>query len=219
MFALAALDLGNLVLKWAHGQIAFSVLWVAAILGGILLWKGRRSAAGFMAYLAAFATGSILGVFGALPFIFPPRFLSIALSVAPRIWRWEIGYWCAVALLALAILRVTTSAAARQSLRGTMFAVPSRWFGPGAFIGYGLVLTACLVGAIGLFIRSVQPETAIAAARRQTGNGYEYFVTNFHVSWQNGRSTGDATVIAYNEHEIREIPVRWEDQPAPDPKN
>ena len=211
LFALAALDLANIVFTWNFPYIHISVAWIPEVIAGCLLWQRRVTVAGITSYLAAGGIGVLLGTIPALCTIFPPALIRAAWHFGPFGTRWSIFYWSASFAILVGLFFLTTSNSARTVFRRTTFDVRSAWLRPAAFIGYALPVTFLFGVAIGAMLRQVEPAVAIATARAEYGGDYEYFVTSFNVVWENGHQTGSATVIAYNDHEYRTLPVHWQD--------
>jgi len=211
LFILAVLDVANIAVTWNFPYLNVSFAWIAYVIAGCLLWRGRVTVAGLTSYLAAAGVGALLGTIPALCSIFPRGLIRAAWHFGPFFTRWNVIYWGASYAILLGLFFLTTSNQARAAFHRTIFDVRSVWLRPKAFIGYFMFMTFLLVLAIGAMLRQFQPAEAIPIARAQCGGSYQFYVTAFNVSWKNGHKIGSATVVAYNDHEIKTLPVHWED--------
>ncbi|TBV78139.1 hypothetical protein EYC46_04085 [Pseudoxanthomonas winnipegensis] len=72
----------------------------------------------------------------------------------------------------------------------------------------GLALAILMAVLLHLALHGAAAGRAVARARQQLAPGYKYATQS--IQWGGGR--GRAVVAAYNDHEIKYVPVQWDDQ-------
>jgi hypothetical protein len=55
-------------------------------------------------------------------------------------------------------------------------------------------------------------ERALATAAKEVGSGYQLHVRSLGLTRSGGRDSVEVVVTAWNDNEIKEIPVHWEEQ-------
>ena len=77
----------------------------------------------------------------------------------------------------------------------------------------GVALVVILASTTRLSLRSDRAKRAEQIAASQVGTGYSLYVTSMGTVWTSkGGRRSYAVVTAWNEHEIRKIPVSWDEQ-------
>ncbi len=184
---------GNLSL----GTPAAGVLiWVVARLA----WKGKRGVWNAIAVLAPLATGAWLGALVAVTLTTPWNLLVLFLRTG--VWGPVTGATFLITLTLLALL-------ARDTHRHSFLARKSKWTNPPILTAASLLPTAVLVGLLLLLLQGSWTKPAVELARQQLGDGYDYRIQSWHQQSQSGQVHGRATVIAFNDTEIRTIEVEW----------
>ena len=59
--------------------------------------------------------------------------------------------------------------------------------------------------------RGASAERAIAEARQKVGEGYKFNIISWNMQSSGGHSHYSGVVIAYNQTEIRQIPIEWDE--------
>ena len=76
----------------------------------------------------------------------------------------------------------------------------------------GVALAVILSSTVGLSLRSDRAKRAEQIAASQVGNGYKLHVTSIGTVWTSKGKRSYGVVTAWNDHEIRQIPVSWDEQ-------
>ena len=76
----------------------------------------------------------------------------------------------------------------------------------------GIALVVVIASALTFFLNGETAAHAKQIAAAQLGPGYHYHVNTLNVSVSTGHKTASAVVVAWNDTQIREIPVHWEEQ-------
>lgn len=184
---------GNLSL----GTPAAGVLiWVVARLA----WKGKRGAWNTIAVLAPLAAGAWLGALVAVTLTTPWNLLVLFFRTGTWGPATGVTFLATVALLILL---------ARDTHRHSFLAQRSLWTKPAVLSAASLLPTAALVGLLLLALQGSWTKPAVELARQQQGDGYSYRIQSWHQESRSGQVHGRATVIAFNDTEIRTIDVEW----------
>jgi hypothetical protein len=204
LIALGVLDIAVWLYGLAHGfpyATAFNVFAVAA---GVLMLRGSVTATALVRWSVAFTLASILALALVVLLLFP-------LDLWRTVYRLYPG-WSAAALVALVALLLLLAWMARElerePVRALLAAAGKGWGLRGAWAsGAGMML---LVGGLfALLLNGGLAAEATTRARAQAGPGYRYQVLILVASLESRGIEVMGSVIAWNEREIRIVPVRW----------
>ncbi len=170
---------------------------IFAVVGGIFLVRGSLRVTRVVTVFSAFYSAGFLGLLLIFPIIQPfdlwrAQFklgpIQTSLLVLFSILIVVFCFWVYFQLTARAVMEARDAVGLGNR--------PPRW---GFYLGAAFVLTLAVI--IWPMLHGESAQTAITRAREQLGQEYQY-----HVSRISGSS---ATVIAYNDNEIRTIDVNW----------
>ena len=207
LLAAGLITLAALALESFHGMAAFTAgPGLVAVVAGVGLWRGNLRAALGVRWLAAFLLAAGLSLLFFLPLMQP-----FSLTFA----QLRLGQGPSLSLLAAAVLGVLglgwivwqlgrapiDAARTDAGLQPRDMRIPAA-AGVALVVALGVFLVAMRVGA--------SAHQARALAEQKVGEGYR-----FHISWVSRVRTGtmsqmSAVVIAWNDNEVRRIPVQWE---------
>ncbi len=176
--------------------VACLLIWVVAG----LVWQGKRGAWNTIAVLAPLAAGAWLGALAAVVLTTPWKLLVLFLRTG--LWGPTTGITFLVTVTLLAQLAWDTH-------RHSAFPQRAKWIHPAVLTGAGLLPTAALFGILLMLLQGSWTRPAVELARQQLGDGYEFRIQSWHQQSNSGQVSGYATVIAYNDSEIRTIEVQW----------
>ena len=175
-------------------------------MAGIFLIRGSLPAARAVRWAAGFLVTLEAALLAAVPFWAPPDYLRVLLRIRPR----SVLVLAACALLFLLVNLWVSLELAKEPVRSKL-ALPEstqrigwNWL---AGLGTGALLAALVLG----FQHGETGQLAVSKAREQNGTAYRYFVTSLSISSENGHRRVEATVVAFNDHEIRDCDLRWEE--------
>lgn len=201
------LDIGWMVYTIAHGRSYSSSLNIFAVVAGILLMRGGLKTAGVVRWFLIFMLTALITLLPALPFVQPfgltmmqirSQGTEIAGNAAVTLSMLVLLYWVARELGREPVLAARAAAGLkRQDMR-----IP--------FVLGVLLVIAMAVGAHwmqGLF----SAQQAIAKASGVVGDGYQFHVQSLQVMQSSNTKSVRAVVTAWNDTEIREIPVEWKE--------
>jgi len=169
--------------------------------------RGSLRAASFISRAAAFLLTGFLGMVLVWPAFLPPGLALAELRIDPLRFIAFLGvftavvawlYWIVRQLRTDAVLNaIVRSTGKRPSLRGPVLS-------SAAIVVIVFTLT-------GFSHKSESTRRAEQIAAGQVGEGYSLKVTELRTVWTARGKTIHATVTAWNDHEIRKIPVSWDE--------
>ena len=209
LIAVGLLDTAIWLYGLAHGfpfATAFNVFAVAA---GVLMLRGSVTATALVRWTVAFTLASVITVAVVALLLFPADLLSTLLRVHSH-WSWFALTATGALLLLLAWLAYELE---RSPVLEVLAAAGKRWRLRGAVAsGAGLML---LVGGLfALLLNGALASEAIARARAQAGPAYRYHVLLLMATFDRGGIQMTGSVIAWNDSELKLVPVRWGDDPV-----
>ena len=205
------LDIGWMIWCIAHGQGYSSSFNIFAVIAGILLMRGSLRTANVVASFSAFFLSGLLGALVIIPFLAPFDLMLAYLRVYPLYVMLGFFFFaCTLVLLGWIYRRLTTrpilAAIAEAHPQCTKFwRRPSTGFLSGIL---GVIILAAMFYFMGPGARA---ERAIAEARKKVGDGYKFNIISWNMQSSGGHSHYSGVVIAYNQTEIRQIPIEWDE--------
>lgn len=207
------LDIGWMILCISHGKSYSSSFNIFAVVAGILLVRGGLRTANVVAFFSAFMLSSFIGLILVFPLIMPVDLMLINLRIHPTFY---VSYYlilpvCTLVLLGWIYRRLTapliTSAIAEKYPRWT-----SSWRRrPSTGFLVGAVLVILLTLSLRLMLHGASAAHACAEAKLKVGDGYKFCVRSLSMRSSGGRTHVAAIVTAYNQKEIREVDVEWDE--------
>ena len=210
LIAVGVGDIAWMIYCISHGMKYSSSSNVFSVIAGILLIRGGLRTANIVAFLSAMTISGSIGVT-----IMTPMF--IPLDLICTYWKLRFIATLGSSLLAIAttlfcywVYKVLTTAAVSAATAEKYPKWTSWWRRPrtGFFSGFILVLVVSIS-----LLRLMHGKTAVRAvveAQRQVGEHYKFAVTHLHTFSAGGITTVKGIVTAYNDKEIRTIPVDWQ---------
>jgi len=182
------------------------VLSLGPMLAGVFLWRGSLRAALWVRWCAVLLLAAGLGLLFFLPLMqpFSLTFTQLRLGQGPS-WTLLVGASLGLLLLAWIVWQLgrapihAARAGAGQKPRDMRIPVAA---GLGLVVALGIFMVTMRVGPAA--------QQARALAQEAVGDGYR-----LHITWLSRVRTGAATqvsavVTAWDDDEIRQIPVQWE---------
>ena len=181
---------------------------IFAIIAGIFLMRGNLRAAALITRIAAFMLTGFLGMFFVWPVFLPPSLALTQLRIYPLGFLAFLGVFAAMLAWLFWIVRqlrdeavlnaIVRSTGKRPSLRGPVLT--------------GAAIVIIVLTLSGFSHKSESTRSAEQIASSQVGEGYSLKVTEIRTVWTANGKTIYATVTAWNDHEIRKIPVSWDER-------
>ena len=201
-------DIGVMVYCIANSISYSSSFNIFAVIAGIFLFRGSLRSAAVVTWFAAFFVVLLAGFPIVFPLVQPLDLTLLELRLHPGAFATSVAVWLfAVALLYWVIkqLRSKPVVLAREQTGksvGTL-RVP---------LALGTILLIVLAIAVPMGLHSETGRLAQTKAMEQFGPSYQYVVSSLQVSQSSQGKFVTAMVTAYNDHEIRNVPVRWSEK-------
>jgi hypothetical protein len=202
------IDIGWMIYCIANGISYLSSLNIFAVIAGILLIRGGLKTAGIVRWLALFFVSAFVSVAVVFPLLQP-----IGLTLA------EIRF-NTVGVLTSVFFAVVIIAAlywvARELGREPILVARE---GAGLKRGSSRVPISCGIGAVVVgsvallvFLGGDSADRAKREAAQQVGSGFALHVTSLMINESGRHKRVSAVVAAWNDKEVRDIPVHWEEE-------
>ena len=208
LVAVGLIDIGWMVYCIINGVAYSSSLNIFAVIAGVLLIRGGLKTAGIVRWLALLAVSALVTVAVVLPVLQPLglwlaeiRFHTLSVVTSAVLMVALAGALCWVAReLGREPVQIARDAAGfkRRSARVPILG------------GFGLVVLMSLMLAI--FLNGESAERAKREAAKAVGPGFALHVTSLYINDSPGHKSVSAVVTAWNNKEVRDIPVQWEEE-------
>ena len=194
-------DIAFMIYSIANGQSYSSSFNIFAVIVGIFLIRGSLGATTLVTWFSAFALTGFFGVLLIFSFLQPSGLLLVQAKLNPV--GSAILWLMAIVVLVLLgwsykQLRSSPVLEARQA-SGRTTAMPK------VAIGFGVALLAFMAIMLNMTLNGATGAKAVELAREQLGPNYKYFTQSF----SSGGGRTSAVVAAYNDNEIKYVPVEW----------
>lgn len=199
------LDMAWMVYSFLNGLTSTLKFNVFAIVAGIFLLRGSLRAASAVRWLSTLGIAAIFVMILVTPFVQPwgltltqLRLHPVATVASNALALTYLGLlaWLCVQLGSAPVLNAR--AAAGRPLRNMR--IP-------ALVGVALSLTIAV--SLFLFIGGETAKKAESLAAQKLGNSYRYHLNSLNIQTGNQGTSVSGVVTAWNESEIRQVPVRW----------
>lgn len=200
-------DIGLLAYCIRH-EIRFnSSLSVIGIFGGLSLLRGNLRAAAFMQWISVLLSTLLINWLLILPWLLPTSLVTLTVRLHP----WAVAISLGLVLALVGGLLWTARELGSESVahaRAAIGRTPIRVIIP-RLIGAFLPLIAS-----GLFVAlqsSSVGQRALTEGRRDLGPEYRFLLSGIRIFWNAENATYHGNVMAWNDSEILQIPVTWEE--------
>ncbi len=195
-------DIAFLIYCIANDKNYSSSFNIFAVIAGIFLIRGSLAATRLVTWFAAFMlTGFVGAIFVLLPFMPPAGLVVLDLKLNPV----SSIALCLLMVFVLALLGWTYQQLRAAPVVDALRASGRRGSAPKLAFALGLALVVFLAVMLQMTLKGPVGAKAIDLARQKAGPGYNYAVQS--IQWAGDR--GKAVVAAYNDAEIKYVPVEW----------
>jgi hypothetical protein len=207
LIVVGVIDVGVMIYCIVHRIGYASSFNVFAIIAGVFLMRGSLRAASLISRIAAFMLTGFLGLLFLWPVFLPPGLALAELRIYPLRFLGFLAFFTALlGFLFWNVQQLRSEAVLAASARSKV-TIPS-------LRGPILAAAAIIVIVISLTVLSLRSESrkhAEQIAASQVGSGYSFHVTSIRTIWTSKGKKASAVVTAWNNHEIREIEVNWDE--------
>ncbi len=208
LIVVGVIDVGLMIYCIVHRIGYKSSFNIFSVVAGIFLLRGSLRGAAIISQAAAFLLAGFIGLAFVWPVFFPPGLALAELRVYPLRFLASLAFAAAALGLLFWVVRQLRREAVLDAIARSGKKIPSLR-GP-ILVGAALVVIITSIG--GLSFRSERARRAEQIAASQVGNGYSFHVTSMRTVWTSKGRVVSAVVTAWNDHEIREVPVSWDEE-------
>lgn len=180
---------------------------IFAVIAGVFLLRGSLRAASIVRWLAAFMIAAFVSLLLAWPFMQPIDLTLTQVRLSPLSALTSLG----VLVIVFALLFWLVRELGRTSILEARAAAgrKSRDMRVPVVLGVGLVVV--LVVFLTLLLGGESASKAKSLAEQNLGASYRYHVSSMNIAKSSQGTFISGVVTAWNESEIRNVPVKWEE--------
>jgi hypothetical protein len=207
LIVVGVIDIGSMIYCIVHRMNYRSSLNIFAVIAGVFLLRGSLRAAKAISLYGAFLLAGLLPFALALPVIFPLGLASAAFRIYPMESLASLAYVTVVLGSLFWVVRQLRSetilaASARSAVKVRSLTVP---------ILAGAAIAAFAIPAMRSALSSDQAKRAEQIAAGEVPSGFDFCVTSMKTVRTSSGKKFSAVVTAWNDHEIRQVPVGWDE--------
>ncbi len=206
LIAVGIIDIGFMIYCIAQKQSYSSSFNIFSLIAGIFLVRGSLRAASLVRRFGMFMLTGMLGILVAFPFLEP---FGLIVEVA-RLYPAAFITTSVFAAFGLGLLFWVVRELGKEPVQAALATSGQKRHDARIPAAAGIGLVVVLVGALSFTRGGQTAKQAMSMAETQVGPGYRFCVTSIGWSSSNGSKSVSAVVTAWNEKEIRNIPVHWE---------
>jgi len=182
---------------------------IFAVIVGIFLLCGSLRAASIVRWLSAFFLGGVITALIALPFLQPLDLTRTQFRLNPLAFLAAVAIGAFVLCLLIWVTRELGSQPVQAALASA--GIKRRSMRIPAVAGVGLVVVLSIFLVVLLQLGDTA-EHAESIAQRELGAGYHFHVRSLNIVEKSGVKSVSGVVTAWNENEVIDVPVHWEEQ-------
>lgn len=206
----------SIISQIQHGAKAFgynSPFFIWTIIVGILVLQNRLTATRITSQIFALIIGSTVVQIITTPFVQPFDLWVTALKLYPQSVLQALAFSLGSLVIEIWIYLQLTSSPVRIAMDEASVNYVSFWRKPsnGLWVGACFALIGFLL-ASGFLLKSPAAQKAKDRAAEQTGPGYKFHVAGLREHWDSTGHSVQAYVTAYNDKEIKNIPLEWKEK-------
>ncbi len=207
LVAVGLLDIAVMIYCIANRISYSSSFNIFAVIAGIFLLRGSLRAASIVRWFAAFMIAAFVGLLLAWPLMQPIDLTLTQVRLSPLSTLTSLG----LLVLIFALLSWLVRELGRTSILEARAAEgrKSRDMRIPVVLGVGLI--AMLVVFLNLLLGGDSASKAKALAEQDLGSSYRYHVSSMNIAKTSQGTFISGVVTAWNEREIHNIPVKWEE--------
>jgi hypothetical protein len=211
LIVLGLLDIGVMIYCIAKSISYSSSFNIFAVIAGIFLYRGGPKTARTVGFFSAFFIGGFSSMILFFLFTTPLDLLWLQVKLEP-------GSFLELYLIVFLMLSVLfwvynrlTQPEVLEAIREALGKPTSKFRTPRAGFFYGVALMVFLAVVLALVSQGQMKEKAIGMAKKQVGPNYKFHISGFSMHSSGGTSHYDVDVTAYNDHEIKDVPLEWDE--------
>jgi hypothetical protein len=199
-------DLGVMIYCIVN-RLSYRSSLIFGLVFGVLLIRGSlRAAATVRWFCVFFLCACIVGMF-AWPAIQPVDLTLTQFRLKPASFAGNVAYF----IFTLVLLKWIISELGREPVRMASKAAGLKSRDMRLPVALGIALVIGIAVSSNFFLKGESAERAKSMAERAAGPGYKMHVSSLRISTIDGQKSVSAVVTAWNDQEIKDIPVHWQE--------
>ena len=209
LLAVGLIDIAVMIYCVANHISYWSSFNIFSVVAGIFLLRGSLRAASLIRRFAVFILAAVLSLLIALPFLQPLDLTLTQLRLDPVTFLGAV----VIGAFALCLLFWVSRELGRQPIQAAFASagIKRRDMRIPAAAGVGLVVVVSIF-LVAFLQLGGSAEHAKSMAEQQVGAGYRFHVRSLSMINNSQGKFVSGVVTAWNDHEIRNIPVHWEER-------
>jgi hypothetical protein len=201
------IDIAWMIYCIVHKMSYQSSLNLFAVIAGVLLMRGSLRTAATVRWFGIFFLTAGIAMFIAWPAIQP---LDLTLT---RIRLNPVGFVVSTVLVVFlfALLYWVIRELGRDAVRMAIDSAGLKRRDMRLPAALGVALVIVLAISLNVLLRGTSAERAKSMAEEQAGSGYKFHVSSLRISRVGVSESASGVVTAWNDKEIKDIPVHWEE--------
>ncbi|MEM9089456.1 MAG: hypothetical protein AAGC93_12010 [Cyanobacteria bacterium P01_F01_bin.53] len=180
--------------------------FIAAVIAGGALLADNLRAATFVRWFSALGFGGLLTFILTFPFLQPLDLTLTYLRLEPA----TILPGMVAAVVLLVVLFWVCCELGRKPVQAAMRAARIQPFDIGIAAVLGVLLVGGAVAAVTFLLNGEDVGRIEKLAQQRLGLEYQYHVSSLNVSQGSRGTKVEGVITAWNENEIKQIPINWE---------
>jgi len=182
---------------------------IFAVIAGIYIYRGNVKTILFARFFLKLFIGAIIVVSLLLLFIIPIGLITAYMQIYTAQAVLSISASVAITMFLIWVVNLLDADSVSDMIAGKGSNTKSIWHRKATGYVVGSVLVLILGLLISIMSMGDTSKRAVMEAKRITGQGYNYYVTSISTSHSSGKVVHNASVTAYNSHEIKDVDVEW----------
>ncbi len=200
-------DIAVMIYCIANGISYSSSFNIFAVVAGVFLIRGSLRAASIVRWFAVFMLSTFVSLLLAWPLLQPLGLTLTQIKFHPIPSAVTAALMAGILALLFWLAKVLGSEPVQAARAEQGRKLRKMWIPAG--IGVGMV--AVLGISLTLLLGGESAEHATSIARQQVGEGYQFYVGTLNVVHTQQGKFVSGIVTAWNDSEIRYVPVRWDE--------
>lgn len=205
LVAVGVVDIAVMVYCVVSGISYSSTLNVFAVLAGAFLMRGSLAAAGLVRWFSVFILAALCAIALAWPVVQPLDLTLTQIRLAPTAAAVSALLVVGMAFLFFWLQRQLGSPSVLAAIEAAGKKIRSMWVPAAA----GVDLVVLLAVVVPFALSGESGSKAKSLAQGQLGTGYKFYVSSLSVSTTSQGTSVSARVTAWNDKEVRVLPVEW----------
>jgi len=208
LIAVGLLDIGVMIYCITNGISYSSSINIFAVIAGIFLLRGSLRAVAIVTWFGIFLVSCLSCLVFLWPFFQPIELTFLQIKLNPPFF----GISLTICITFLGVIWWVVHELRREQVLAARMQAGSKVSSPRIPAGFGVVLVVVLLIVVQFSLNGDTAQHVKQMAIKELGAGYKYNVNSINIVQNSQGKFVSASVTAYNEKEIRVIPVKWEEK-------